>query len=247
MQRTLILLGVALLCAVTFVLFDNRGSAPVLVGKVTAHPIAESNSVMVTAKFANPGPPDRLMEVRSDVAKLAVLKSPRTHGLPLPSGSTPSLAMEAGHIMLMSVPGDLNADDEVPLTMVFERSGEIPVRAKITKMAMQHGSLLEVPPDAAPEVELSVSPDGDRWIVEIETRNFRFAADMVDQPHVPGAGHGHLYVEGMKIGRVFSGVMTLGELPTGTHEVLVTLNTNDHRAYAVGGTPVEARAMVTVE
>lgn len=247
MQRMLILLGAVALCVVGAVLVLMRGDDPVLVGTVVAHPIEGSTSVMVTAEFANPGPPDRLMDVRSDVAKLSVLKSPRTHGLPLPSGSTPSLAMEAGHIMLMSVTGDVAEGARIPLTLLFERSGEMPVLADVTQMTMQHGTMLEVDAGGAPSVDVSVAPDGVRWIVNIETQNFRFAPEQVDAPHEAGTGHAHLYVEGMKIGRVFSGIVTLGELPSGTHEVLVTLNTNDHRTYSVGGVPIEARVFISVE
>lgn len=224
-----------------------RDADPIFVSDVTAHPIAGSASVMVVAEFANPGAPDRLMDVRSDVAKLSILKSPRAHGLPLPSGSSPSLAMEAGHIMLMSVSSDLKAGAEIPMTLVFERFGQMDVTATVTPMAMQHGRAFDVPRAGAPTLELTVSPDGDRWIVEIKTRNFRFAQELVDTAHQPGTGHGHLYVEGMKIGRIFSGVTTLGALPPGEHEIVVTLNTNDHQAYAVDGVPIEARMMLRVD
>jgi hypothetical protein len=60
-------------------------------------------------------------------------------------------------------------------------------------------------------------------------------------------GHGHIYVGGMKIGRLYQPEARIGTLPKGEHQVRLTLNTNDHRAYVVGDQPVTATATIVVD
>ncbi|MEC8197159.1 MAG: hypothetical protein VX228_12815, partial [Pseudomonadota bacterium] len=72
--------------------------------------------------------------------------------------------------------------------------------------------------------------------------DFEFTPDLVDGPHVPGTGHGHIYINGLKLGRLYSPTTTIGNLPPGQHEIRVTLSTNDHRAYVVNDIPVTASA-----
>ena len=60
-------------------------------------------------------------------------------------------------------------------------------------------------------------------------------------------GHGHIYVSGMKIGRLYQPEARIGTLPKGEHQVRLTLNTNDHRAYVVGDQPVTATATIVVD
>ena len=65
--------------------------------------------------------------------------------------------------------------------------------------------------------------------------------------HSPGMGHGHLYLSGMKLGRMLKPEAHIGALPRGTHKVTVTLNTNDHRAYVIGDDPVSATVEIVVD
>ena len=71
--------------------------------------------------------------------------------------------------------------------------------------------------------------------------------DAVDAAHVPGAGHAHMYLNGLKLGRVFGGEYRIGTLPPGTHSLRVALNTNDHRAYATADGPVSASVTLTAD
>ena len=101
--------------------------------------------------------------------------------------------------------------------------------------------------EPAPSIALSVEPDGEGWRVLVETDEFTFSKDFVDRDHVPGTGHGHLYVGGMKIGRLYQPEGYIGALPKGQHEIRVTLNTNDHRTYVVDRKPVTASATIVVD
>ena len=82
--------------------------------------------------------------------------------------------------------------------------------------------------------------------VQIATEGFRFAPDLVDQPHTPGAGHAHIYVDGEKLGRVFESEYHIASLSPGQHEIRVSLNTNDHSELTFNGSRVKATASVNV-
>ena len=109
---------------------------------------------------------------------------------------------------------------------------------------------LHMVPDGEPVPELKLkvyeAADGTGWAVELAPRNFRFAADLVDGEHVAGTGHGHLYLNGLKLGRLFSKSVRIGVLPAGKHLVRVTLNTNNHKAYMANGKVVSATAPIVV-
>ncbi len=102
--------------------------------------------------------------------------------------------------------------------------------------------------EPAPRISLSAEPsEGGGWRIRVEAEDFAFRKDLVDGPHVPGTGHGHLYVGGVKVGRLYAPEAEIGPLPPGRHVVRVTLNTNDHRAYVVDGAPVTAELSLEAE
>ena len=76
---------------------------------------------------------------------------------------------------------------------------------------------------------------------------FIFTPENASGENVMGEGHAHIYVDGVKLGRVYSNWYHLGGLSSGTREVKVNLNTNDHHAYGVEGVEVSATATVVVE
>ena len=80
----------------------------------------------------------------------------------------------------------------------------------------------------------------------VETEGFTFAPQNSGGDHVPGEGHAHIYVNGVKIGRLYGHAMQLGKLAAGSNEVRVTLNTNDHSDYTWNGQPVEATVTVDI-
>ena len=88
---------------------------------------------------------------------------------------------------------------------------------------------------------------GEGWEVSVQTDEFTFSQEFAGLFHVPGMGHGHLYVGGVKLGRLYAPTAPVGNLPPGRHLVRVTLNTNDHRAYVVGDEPVTATATIVVD
>ncbi|MDJ0824099.1 MAG: copper chaperone PCu(A)C [Rhodobacter sp.] len=205
------------------------------------------SSYALTAKIDNPGGPDRLIAAGSAEAERTMIAgTDRADVMAIPAGSTPSLAMDGAHGMFMGLPEDMAEGRLVPVTLVFENAGEIATRARVAAVEMDHGEKLEAG-DEAPELEMSVTADGDGWAVSLEVSDFVFSREAVDGPHQPGVGHGHLYLNGLKLQRMYGTEARIGMLPTGSHEVRVVLNTNDHRAYARYGQPVAAVARIEVD
>ena len=90
--------------------------------------------------------------------------------------------------------------------------------------------------DDLPEVDLIVHKDlKSGWNAQIITKNFVFAPENVSTNHVTGQGHAHIYIDGVKINRVYSEWHHLGSLEPGIHKISVKLSTNDHRELSHDG------------
>lgn len=87
----------------------------------------------------NTGTDDRLIDARADVAKRVELHTHQdagngvmqmrhvTEGFAVPTGEVHELARGGDHVMLMGLTRDLAAGDVFPLTLVFEKAGEVVV------------------------------------------------------------------------------------------------------------------------
>ena len=104
-----------------------------------------------------------------------------------------------------------------------------------------HESEVPVGVDISAEVE-----DGGGVIVHVMAEGLRWAPESIDREHEPGAGHAHIYVDGVKVGRVYSSRYRLSGLESGERHIRVTLNTNDHKRLTLNGEPVEASATVSI-
>ena len=109
------------------------------------------------------------------------------------------------------------------------------------------GTPSEVVSELPVSMSITAQADADGGIdVHITTAGFRFAPELVDQAHTPGAGHAHIYLDGEKLGRVFESDYHIADAPPGKREVRVSLNTNDHSELVYDGERVEAAAKITV-
>lgn len=127
-------------------------------------------------------------------------------------------------------------------TMAAER---VEARA-VTGLEHAHG-LYELPPGIpVPTLKIEAEPDSMYgWNLRLVTTNFHFAPSNVGGANQPGHGHAHLHVDGEKEARMYSDWYHLPRLPSGTHEIRVSLNTNDHSVYSKDGKPIEAA--ITIE
>jgi len=232
------------LAAGAFLLFGNdAGRITVTEARLT--PMGDSFAL--TIAIDNPGGPDKLLGIGSEAASNVMLMGAGERlELAIPAQSTPALAMDGAHAMITNIVGDGGEGRLLPITLWFERSGGVETRARISgDDLMAHGAGFEVPDDALkPEVRIMAQPEGKDWVIRIEATNFQFNKDAVDKAHQSGSGHGHLYLNGLKLQRVYSDEVRVGALPPGHHIFSVTLNTNDHQTYFVDGLPVTASITV---
>lgn len=248
-----ILLLLAAVAAAAFVLLGDDPAQDLLVEDAHAAPLTgRPGEAAVFLTLSNAGPPDRLVGVSSAEAASARIVSPDAPGvLPLPGDGAISLAADGAHVRLTGVEG-LGPGRLIPLTLVFERAGEVSASARVSdSMAVGEaadlgltgiGGICRVGEgEPAPAISLSAAPlpEGG-WRVTVSAQDFDFRRDLVDGPHQPGTGHGHLYVDGAKITRLYAAEADVGPLPPGPHLIRVTLNTNDHRAYVTPDGPVSA-------
>ena len=111
--------------------------------------------------------------------------------------------------------------------------------------AAHHDMPLVLAAENAPTLDLEIFPDPSAgWNLHIQTTGFTFAPQNASRDHIDGEGHAHVYINGVKLGRVYADWVHL-ELPEGGAEVKVTLNSNDHRPLAVGDARIEASVVVS--
>ena len=102
--------------------------------------------------------------------------------------------------------------------------------------------------DAPEIVDFRVEKDASGgWNVFITTQNFTFTPEHVNQPHVAGEGHAHLYINGSKLARLYGPAYHIESLPYGPHEMRVVLETNEHHEYAIAGRPIDKTIEINVE
>jgi hypothetical protein len=113
-------------------------------------------------------------------------------------------------------------------------------------MAHPHDTKYEVQSDTAPKVELVVSEDAKSgYNVKIIAKDFVFTPENANEKNVIGQGHAHLYVDGVKVARVYGNYFHYPEDFEGSKEFRVTLNANDHSEYAINGDTIDSTVIVT--
>ena len=178
-------------------------------------------------KIENLGAPDRLVDIQSPVAEASLYSPEHAKGPPVPTG-TSALAPDGAHIRLALTDETLVDGALIPLTMTFAEAGAITAKATLVDPKAR-GDAEEVglfgigdicvvgEGEPAPKLALTAEPEGKGWRVKIEAEAFTFSEDFVDLYHVPGMGHGHIYVGGMKLGRLYAPEAYIGALPRGQH------------------------------
>ncbi len=258
MKATKAAMALAVVVALTLTFVNRGGQADhLLLTDVTASPLPDGDlGVFMTVE--NRGAPDRLISATSPEATATVYSPEASAGPPMPSGQGPALAADGAHIRLSGLNGPAEGGRLIPLTLIFEQAGEVTTKARIADPQAE-GQASEVglfglggicvvgEGEPAPKVSLSVAPDGEGWKVTVVTDQFEFSDALTGLYHVPGMGHGHIYLGGMKIGRLYQPEARIGALPKGEHVVRLTLNTNDHRAYVIDDQPVTATATIVVD
>ena len=103
-----------------------------------------------------------------------------------------------------------------------------------------HGAATTPAVEPYPSVSLRILDDpAGGWLLHSAPSNFRIAPENVSTAHVDGEGHMHLYVDGVKVMRLYGEWHQMPPLAADTHEVRVELSSNDHSAMAIDGVVVD--------
>ena len=108
-----------------------------------------------------------------------------------------------------------------------------------------HDKTIEAPADLSVGVEAMLD-ELSGVNLKITTTGFTFAPENASGEHVPGEGHAHVYVDGVKINRVYGSYYHLSGLDPGERSIRITLNANSHEQYAKGEHPVGATTTIVV-
>ena len=87
---------------------------------------------------------DRLLQARSDVAARVEIHTTKMEGnimhmrkvdaIPVPAGRSVTFRPGGYHIMMMGLKHKLKEGDEFPMTLVFEKSGDVAVKVAVKKV-----------------------------------------------------------------------------------------------------------------
>jgi copper(I)-binding protein len=143
-------------------LHATPAATPALLG-----PFDLANAVPVSLVIQNEGDDDRLVRGSSPVATRVVLHQtrlldgrrvmdPAPDGIIIPAGETVILEPGAGHLMLLGLRATLVQGQTFPLTLDFERAGEVMVTARVRRKVDAAG-VEPIPPVAAGDLRISLA------------------------------------------------------------------------------------------
>lgn len=90
-----------------------------------------------------------------------------------------------------------------------------------------------------PQIDLDLTKDPKSGHnLRISAPGFTFTPEAVNGEAVPGQGHGHLYINNIRVSRVYSDWIHLTTVPDGEVVVRLTLNADDHRLWRAGDRPI---------
>ncbi len=244
MKRLFIAASLAVLAGVTFLLIAPVESS-VTVSDARAVPMHGAGNYVVSLTMKNDGPAVALTGVSTPTSAMVSLMSPRPSGLPvvIPGKGQGLLAMDGTHIMLSPQNEAFEPGAFLSISLEFDDGSTVAARVLHGEIGqLRHGQMKAVEVDPAPKLALTVvgpaTEDGLKINLAVENFEFFVAGD--DAAHVPNQGHAHVYLNGLKLGRLYEDEFTIGALKPGAYTVRVALNTNDHRPYAMAGAPIEA-------
>ncbi|MEM9604057.1 MAG: copper chaperone PCu(A)C [Pseudomonadota bacterium] len=209
--------------------------------------------LMVTLSLTNTGEAVTFSALSSPDAGITHIMGGELASVVVPGGGTVDFALDGAHIMMMAVSGDLRAGRLIPLQFTLGDGSVLKTQVTVADADpvdhSLHAGMAGMPIEPAPLISLTPLRDSASgpWRITAAVDHFVFDTERVDTEHVPGAGHGHLYLNGVKLGRYCGGEMAIGVLPPGEHTVRLDLNTNLHQPYAVDGKGVSGQTRIVVD
>ncbi|MEO9516413.1 MAG: hypothetical protein ABJH45_19530 [Paracoccaceae bacterium] len=138
--------------------------------------------------------------------------------------------------------------DEVDMTMSSSSINEDDICTATDMGAMHKHPPREVAAGGPiPSVSHLMFPDMmDGYNMQILPVNFDFTPAAINREAQDNEGHAHIYVNGVKVSRVYAPWFHLSAelLQAGPNEVTVTLNANDHSEWAIDGVAISSTVIV---
>lgn len=242
---------IALIAIMSTAFFLNAGrKSDVTVLNARAIPMAgQKNNFLVTFEVQNQGPAKTLLDVRSASADHIHVMNPgyENAAIVIPGNGSGFFAMDGAHVMLMGADADFVQGAFIPVTLIFEDYGDVTTRALNVSDAtdmhnMDHDISQGIESENGPSISLIASDDinTDGGEISVDVENFIFTRVPDDAPHEPHEGHAHLYLNGLKLGRLYKADFSLGPIPSGSYDLTVTLNSNTHQPYVLNGSPIRS-------
>ncbi len=106
-------------------------------------PMEQGNGAVYMVIRNNGAEDDTLVAARADIAAVVEVHEtvemeggmmgmrPVEGGIPIPAGGSAELKPGGYHIMLINMTGQLEPGTTIPVTLVFEKAGEIPIEAEV--------------------------------------------------------------------------------------------------------------------
>jgi copper(I)-binding protein len=133
------------ICALLLLMLPACGQAArvMSVSEVWARPgLAGGNSAVYFTIENGTGKDDTLLEAATEAGKFVEIhlsmmdendqmQMVQQESLPVPAGEKVEFKPGGYHVMLIDLPADLKAGDTFPMTLKFDRAGEIPVDVEV--------------------------------------------------------------------------------------------------------------------
>jgi len=107
------------------------GQAKLTAGYLKIQNTSETDDSLISAKAAGVA---RIEVHRTSMGKEGVTRMRPINALDIPAGETVALQQGANHLMLIGVEVALSDGDNLPLTVTFEKAGELRVDAIVTRI-----------------------------------------------------------------------------------------------------------------
>ena len=246
MKRGLAVAGFAVALGLGYT-FLGTPQGDITVSNGQAIPMGGSGDMfMVTLDLKNDGQPVTLESVSSPTgAQVSIMTPVRERPIVIPGGDTAQLAMDGAHIMLRMPSGEFPAGTFQALSLGLSDGSEVVARILHPETSgamamMDHGVAHGIEISPSPAIDLAREPSVDKqgFEVAITVDNFAFIRVDDSAAHVDGQGHAHIYLNGVKLGRLYEERFEVGALGPGAYVLSVVLNANDHRPYVSNGAPV---------
>ncbi|MEX0720166.1 MAG: DoxX family membrane protein [Balneolaceae bacterium] len=83
--------------------------------------------------------------------------------------------------------------------------------------------------------------------LHVELENWEFTPEKTGEETVANEGHIHIYINGIKAGRMYGNWFYLGELDPGEYFITLSLNGNDHTSFVADGEVIRADTTFVAE